>query len=88
MFKAKIFVNYKPSVLDPKAEVIQNTLARLGDDNVQHVLVGKYFELLLSGDEAAVRAQIDRICDTMLANINTESYRFTLEPVSDAAVAE
>ena len=39
MYKAKIFVNYKPSVLDPKAQVIQNTLTRLGDDAREPLLL-------------------------------------------------
>ena len=29
MFKAKIYVTYKPSVLDPKAEVIKTALGRM-----------------------------------------------------------
>ena len=82
MYKAKIFVNYKPSVLDPKAEVIKHTLQRLGQDNVKDVTVGKYFEVLLEGDHASVSQQVDDLCDQMLANINMEAYRFTLEEVS------
>lgn len=86
MYKAKIFVNYKPSVLDPKAQVIQNTLIRLGDDNVRHVLVGKYFELTLTAaSQAAAESQVARICDEMLANVNTEAFKFTVE---EMAVAE
>ncbi len=54
MFKAKIYVNYKPSVLDPKAEVIKNTLSRLGQTNVKDVTVGKYFEVLLEGNRDAL----------------------------------
>ncbi|WP_179395122.1 phosphoribosylformylglycinamidine synthase subunit PurS [Lacticaseibacillus absianus] len=82
MYKAKIYVNYKPSVLDPKAEVIKKTLGRLGQTNVQDVLVGKYFELTLQANsEAAAREQIDAICDQMLANVNMESYRFDLTAV-------
>lgn len=84
MFKARIYVNYKPSVLDPKAEVIKNTLARSGQDNVKSVLYGKYFELTLTAtDKAAASQQVDQICDQMLANVNMETYRFELEEVSE-----
>ncbi|QEU47307.1 phosphoribosylformylglycinamidine synthase subunit PurS [Schleiferilactobacillus harbinensis] len=80
MFKAKIYVNYKPSVLDPKAEAIKTALTRMDHQNVQDVRYGKYFELLLQGnDEAAVRAQVEEICDQLLANVNMETYRFDLE---------
>lgn len=37
MFKAKIYVNYKPSVLDPKAEAIKTALTRMDHQNVQDV---------------------------------------------------
>ena len=41
MFKAKIYVTYKPSVLDPKAEVIKTALGRMAYHNVEDVLYGK-----------------------------------------------
>ncbi|WP_125702822.1 phosphoribosylformylglycinamidine synthase subunit PurS [Lacticaseibacillus daqingensis] len=83
MFKATIYVNYKPSVLDPKAEVIKKTLGRLGQTNVASVLVGKYFELTLSADsKEAAEQQVDRICDEMLANVNMESYRYDVAAVT------
>ncbi|HAJ53427.1 MAG TPA: phosphoribosylformylglycinamidine synthase, partial [Lactobacillus sp.] len=44
---------------------------------------GKYFELKLSGTEAAVRKQVDTICDQLLANVNMETYRFDLEPITE-----
>lgn len=81
MFKAKIFVNYKPSVLDPKATVIHQTLQDLGQTNVSAVTVGKYFELLLSGDRASVEAQVTQVCAEMLTNVNLETYRYTLDEV-------
>ncbi|ERL64846.1 phosphoribosylformylglycinamidine synthase subunit PurS [Schleiferilactobacillus shenzhenensis] len=82
MYKAKIYVNYKPSVLDPKAEAIKTALTRMDHQNVQDVLYGKYFELTLDGtDEAAVRDQVESICDQLLANVNMETYRFDLEAV-------
>ena len=49
MFKAKVYVTYKPSVLDPKAEVIKTALTRMDYHNVDDVLYGKYFELKLTG---------------------------------------
>ena len=50
MFKAKIYVTYKPSVLDPKAEVIKTALGRMAYHNVEDVLYGKYFELTLASN--------------------------------------
>jgi phosphoribosylformylglycinamidine synthase len=79
MYKARIYVNYKPSVLDPKAEVIKNTLARTGQKNVQSVLYGKYFELeLTAADKDSATQQVESICDQMLANVNMETYCFDI----------
>ncbi|WP_155287613.1 phosphoribosylformylglycinamidine synthase subunit PurS [Lacticaseibacillus zhaodongensis] len=83
-FLAKIHVNYKPSVLDPKAEAIKTALTRMSMDNVSSVLYGKYFELELTADSvAAANTQVDRICDELLANVNMETYRFELEEQSE-----
>ncbi|KRM88367.1 phosphoribosylformylglycinamidine synthase subunit PurS [Lacticaseibacillus thailandensis] len=87
MYKAKIFVNYKPSVLDPQAQAIHKALVRLGDDNVATVMMGKYFELTLTAtDVDAATAQVDRICDRLLANVSMETYHFTVTPVGEATV--
>ena len=83
MFKAKIYVTYKPSVLDPKAEVIKTALGRMAYHNVEDVLYGKYVELTLAGSEADVRKQVDTICAQLLANVNMETYRFELEPMAE-----
>ncbi|WP_127849009.1 phosphoribosylformylglycinamidine synthase subunit PurS [Lacticaseibacillus hulanensis] len=84
MFKASIYVNYKPSVLDPKAEAIKTALKRMDYDNVESVLFGKYFELVLAAkDEQAASAQVDHICDALLANVNMETYRFELTEISE-----
>lgn len=83
-FKAAIYVNYKPSVLDPKAEAIKTALTRMDYDNVSAVLFGKYFELTLTApDETAARAEVDHICDALLANVNMETYRFELTALTE-----
>jgi phosphoribosylformylglycinamidine synthase len=82
MFKAAIYVNYKPSVLDPKAEAIKTALKRMDYTNVDSVLFGKYFELTLdAADKAAATEQVDHICDALLANVNMETYRFEISEV-------
>ncbi|KRM54528.1 phosphoribosylformylglycinamidine synthase subunit PurS [Lacticaseibacillus sharpeae] len=83
MFKAAIYVNYKPSVLDPKAEAIKTALTRMDYHNVTDVVFGKYFEIVLdAADAETARTQVDHICDELLANVNMETYRFDLTEVS------
>lgn len=82
MLKAKIYVTLKPSVLDPQGKVVMQTLHNLGYANVCDARVSKYIELTFkSDDEAAVRTELDAICDKVLANPNTEIYRFEIEHI-------
>jgi phosphoribosylformylglycinamidine synthase len=51
----------------------------MGYENVEQVRIGKYVELsLTAADEAAAKAQVDRMCDQLLANPVIENYRFEL----------
>jgi phosphoribosylformylglycinamidine synthase len=81
MLIAKIFVQLKPSVLDPQGKAISNSLHQLGYDKVIDTRVSKYIELVLDlGDEALAREQVEKICSDLLANPNTEHYHYSLEP--------
>lgn len=84
MYQAKIYVNYKDSVLDPKAEAIKTALTRAAITNVQSLMVGKYFELTLTApSQTAAEEQVDVICDQVLANVNMESYRYTVTEIAE-----
>ncbi|PKN73633.1 MAG: phosphoribosylformylglycinamidine synthase [Candidatus Cloacimonetes bacterium HGW-Cloacimonetes-3] len=80
MLKAKIFVQLKASVLDPQGKAVTNSLHNLGFGGVVDTRISKYIEILFdSADEAEVRTQVDKICDSLLANPNTETYHYQLE---------
>ncbi len=82
MLKAKIFVQLKPSVLDPQGKAVTNTLHNLGFDQVQQTRISKYIEIVFNSDDREeVKQQCTRICDSLLANPNTESYHFELEEI-------
>lgn len=78
-YQAHIYVTLRPSVLDPAGTAVQSGLEQMGYDNVEQVRIGKYVELVLTApNEAAAHAQLNRICDQMLANPVIENYRFEL----------
>ncbi|MCB5250217.1 MAG: phosphoribosylformylglycinamidine synthase subunit PurS [Candidatus Cloacimonadales bacterium] len=82
MFKAKIFVSLKQSVLDPQGQVITNALHSQGFDSVVETRVSKYFELLINTmDIEKAEEEVKNICDKVLANPNTESWKYELEGV-------
>jgi phosphoribosylformylglycinamidine synthase len=80
MLKAKIFVQLKASVLDPQGKAVTNSLHHLGFDEVLETRISKYIEMTFAdNDKARVSEQVEKICDSLLANPNTESYHFKLE---------
>lgn len=51
---------------------------RLGYTNVDAVELGKYFEVKIHADDRPVAAEIDEMCDRLLANVNMETYRYEI----------
>ncbi len=82
MLKAKIFVQLKPSVLDPQGKAVTNTLHSLGHTIVEETRISKFIEITFScQDKELVRAEVEKICANVLANPNTESYHYELEEI-------
>ena len=78
-YQARIYVTLRPSVLDPAGTAVQSGLKHMGFENVDRVRIGKYIELTLCAeDEKAATAQLDQMCDQLLANVVVENYRFEL----------
>ncbi len=78
--KYRVFVTLKSGVLDPQGEAIRHALGSLGFDGVNSVRQGKMIELDLAEEDAArAEAQLQQMCEKLLANTVIESYR--LEPV-------
>ncbi|SFJ77251.1 phosphoribosylformylglycinamidine synthase [Halobacillus dabanensis] len=78
MRKVKIHITLKEGVLDPQGKAVQNSLKSLEYNNVQEVRVGKYMEVLVE-DTENIEAQIDQMCDQLLANPVIENYSYTIE---------
>jgi len=82
MWKAKIEVVLKQSVLDPQGQAVEGALHSLGYDNVKSVRVGKYLEVTVCGlDRAAAAAQVREMCERFLTNTVIEDYTFTVTEV-------
>jgi phosphoribosylformylglycinamidine synthase len=71
----KVYVTLKPSLLDAQGRVVQNALNNLGYEGVEDVRIGKFIEMQVDGDEAAVKQKVTEMCDRLLANPVIEDYR-------------
>ena len=81
-FRAEVYVTLKRAILDPQGRTVENTLKRLGHDNIGDLRVGKYIELTLSGKREEAEAQLKEIASSVLSNPVMEEVRFTLTEVS------
>jgi phosphoribosylformylglycinamidine synthase subunit PurS len=76
--KATVLVRPKPGILDPQGDAVGSALGHLGFD-VQEARIGKVIDLELEAeDEAAARAQVQRMCERLLANPLIESYEVAI----------
>lgn len=79
---ARIEVGHRAGILDPQGGVIERALPALGYGNVSGVQVGKSIRLVVeAGDAAAARAQVEEMCQKLLANPVIETYSILLEPL-------
>ena len=78
--KAHVYVSLKKSVLDPQGKTIQGALGKMGYKGVQEIRQGKYFEIVLDGlDQAAAKAEVERMSREVLTNPIIEEFRYSLE---------
>ena len=72
--RATVLVRPKPGILDPQGEAVGSSLRRLGFA-VAEARVGRLVDVEVDGhDPAAVREQLERMCEQLLANPLIESY--------------
>ncbi len=80
MYKVKVFVTLRESVLDPQGVAVKKSLHAMAYDEVEDVRIGKYMELTVQTiDHVDVR--IKEMCEKLLANTVIEDYRFEIEEV-------
>ena len=76
--KATVLVRPKQGILDPQGEAVASALGHLGFD-VATARVGKLIDLdLEAADEATARAEVEKMCEQLLANALIESYEIEL----------
>jgi phosphoribosylformylglycinamidine synthase PurS subunit len=75
--KARVFVTFKPTVLDPQGQTIRSALNGLGHRSVAEVRQGKFFEIEIAPGAARsdVEREMDQIARDVLANPVIEDYR-------------
>ncbi len=82
MYKAKVIIKRRPSILDPQGQAVEKGAAHLGLKNIKETRIGKFIEFLVdSENKADAEKEVDHYCNKLLANPIMEDYEFTLEKV-------
>ncbi|PFA68480.1 phosphoribosylformylglycinamidine synthase subunit PurS [Bacillus sp. AFS015802] len=79
MYKVKVYITLRESVLDPQGSVVKQALHSMGFKSVEDVRVGKYMELTLPSSVENVEATVEEMCHRLLANPVIEDYRYEIE---------
>jgi phosphoribosylformylglycinamidine synthase PurS subunit len=74
-----VLVRPKGGILDPQGEAVERSLRQLGF-RVGDARVGRVIDLEVDAPSASeARAQVERMCERLLANPLIESYEIELE---------
>jgi phosphoribosylformylglycinamidine synthase PurS subunit len=80
--KARVYVSFKPTVLDPQGQTIRGALQSLGHSSIAAVRQGKFFDIELAADagrdpvkQEQAKQEMDQIAHDVLANPVIEDYR-------------
>jgi phosphoribosylformylglycinamidine synthase PurS subunit len=76
--KATVLVRPKQGILDPQGQAVESSLRQLGFA-VDGARIGRVVDLEVNThDPAAARAEVERMCEQLLANPLIESYEIEL----------
>jgi len=77
--KATVLIRPKDGILDPQGDAVRQSLQKLGFD-VHAARVGRVVDLdVEAADADGARAEIQRMCEELLANPLIESFEIRLE---------
>jgi phosphoribosylformylglycinamidine synthase len=80
--RATVLVRPKEGILDPEGQAVESSLRQLGF-SVGEARVGRLVDLEVeSTDPAAARAEVEQMCEQLLANPLIESYEIELVEAS------
>jgi phosphoribosylformylglycinamidine synthase PurS subunit len=78
--KARVLIRPKEGILDPQGKAVERALPALGFDGISHVRVGRMVEL-----EAENGADLEALCEKLLANPLIEDYEIETPDISSAS---
>ena len=82
MYKAKVLVRRRASILDPQGKAVEKGAQLLGLNNISNTRIDKYIEFTIdTKDETAAKEEVRTYCTKLLANPIMEDFKFDLEKI-------
>lgn len=79
MYRAKVLIKRRPSILDPQGKAVEIGAQHLGLTNIKNTRIGKYIEFDVDiEDKTEAEKEVSSYCDKLLVNPIMEDYEFTL----------
>ena len=79
MYRAKVLIKRRPSILDPQGKAVEIGAQHLGLTNIKNTRIGKYIEFDVdTEDKTEAEKEVSNYCNKLLANPIMEDYEFTL----------
>ncbi len=80
MFKARVLIKRRPSILDPQGKAVEKGAHHLGINNVKNTRINKFIEFEVdTNDKTIAEKEVGLYCSKLLANPIMEDFEFTLD---------
>jgi len=70
----RVYVNFKPGILDPEAEAIKKTISNIGFKSVKNLTKGKFFDIEVAKNQN-YSEEIEKISKELLSNPVIENFK-------------
>ncbi|MCV9886303.1 MULTISPECIES: phosphoribosylformylglycinamidine synthase subunit PurS [Metabacillus] len=81
MYKVKVYVTLRESVLDPQGSAVKSALHSMDYKEVQDVRIGKYMELTIEKSDRDLDTAVREMCEKLLANTVIEDFSYEVQEV-------
>jgi phosphoribosylformylglycinamidine synthase len=81
MYKVKVYVTLRESVLDPQGSAVKSALHSMEYKEVQDVRIGKYMELTIEKSDRDLEESVREMCEKLLANTVIEDFSYEVQEV-------
>ncbi|AGA64526.1 Phosphoribosylformylglycinamidine synthase, PurS subunit [Liberibacter crescens BT-1] len=80
LFKARVIVTIKDSILDPQGKAIEGAIANTGFKGIRKIRQGKVFDIeLFCDNQSSAEQELKNMCEKLLANTVIENYDITID---------